>query len=105
MKLPRKLRLFGNNYVIKWDIANNTFDSRYRGRIDERTRVITLPRDLSDSHQATTLLHELLHGCFNHFANKRHDEEIVHKLEGSLWALMADNPAAFHAIIDVAAAK
>jgi len=94
MKLPKKVRVGGHDI----DVAAVVMDKGGWGEYRPADGVIELNAEASPSQQATTLVHEILHVCFQEVGLNLHfkptqEEQIVRSLEPLLYQVIRDNPA------------
>jgi len=66
----------------------------YRARIDHDSQVIWLKESMRPAFAADCLVHEILHGCYQHFgiAERRREEYTVNALAACLCAVLSNNP-------------
>jgi hypothetical protein len=67
----------------------------------DRLDGISLSPAQSNSEMASTLLHEVIHGCFRTYRLRKSrltEERVCELLEGPLLAFIADNPAVVQAL-------
>jgi hypothetical protein len=102
MKLPASARIAGYKCKItRADLIVNG-EGDY-GTFDYNTNEIEIARETdfaSEEQEASTLLHEIIHGVLGIYKIKVPDEEeMVEKLETALIQVLRDNKTLFRAIL------
>jgi hypothetical protein len=94
-ELPTKVRIGGKDYeIIKTNLA---FTDSLQGQISYGELKIRLEESLPEQNGEEVLLHEIIHGVFNHMRIEQ-DEELVEKLGNGLYQVISDNPHIFGGI-------
>ena len=93
MRIPKKIKIPGVTYKVRVQKeVENTFDDQVLlGQINFTTNKIDLREDLNREQLEITLLHELLHGIFNH-CDLDQDEHTINLLANGLHMVLKDNP-------------
>lgn len=96
MKLPASVRIAG----YKCKIARKALDGDF-GTFDYNTNEIEIEESIdSDALEASTLIHEMVHGIIHVYKIKVPDEEsLVEILETALVQVLRDNKTLFRAIL------
>jgi hypothetical protein len=86
------VRIGGKDYdIIKTNLA---FTDSLQGQISYGELKIRLEESLPKQNEEEVLLHEIIHGVFNHMCIEQ-DEELVTKLANGLYQVLKDNPSLF----------
>lgn len=98
MTIPKKIRIAGVDYDIKFEERLNNGVRLAYGHIDYDKATIRIDTDLSEQQgKCQTLLHEILHGIAKHFELEvEGDEDTIDKLAKGLYMVIADNPDMFN---------
>lgn len=102
-KIPNKIRIAGMNYYI--DASQNSEGLRQLHGADENSFIfglnsqkeckIYVAKDLSNEQQQLTLIHEIIHGVFNHYLpsmDGETHEDYVTLIASGLFQIVRDNP-------------
>lgn len=102
MKIPKQLKIGGLVYKIIWQdepiIVEGKGDKAHGGMIDFTHGEITLQSGMSPDYTSLILLHEIIHGIFEHMGvNTAVDDEeaIVNKMANGLHGVLKDNNLTF----------
>jgi len=97
MKIPKKVRIAGHDYKVKWDDKRLSKKSLI-GDINNDFKEIGLCRYYKGSKRARaqselerTLFHEILHGIDCHYDNDSLKEKEVDRLANGLYQVLSDN--------------
>jgi hypothetical protein len=99
MKIPKKVRIGGVDYEVKYEERLNDGSQLAYGHIDFDTMFIRLaPKLQTQQGEHITLLHEIMHGIVHDrgINFKEYDEEtIVNQLAKGFYQMLKDNPDIF----------
>lgn len=96
MKIPEKIRIAGVDYEVKMvDYLNNGVNLAY-GHIDfiKNTISLSATESMSVGQTNITLLHEILHGIFQHYGTAvvlENEETVIDVLAKGLYQVVRDN--------------
>ena len=93
MKIPERVKIGGFVYTVE-QTEHIGCGHDYCGEILYGDLKINL-RPCSQSRMEQTLLHEIVHGIYDHLGYSEHEERKIDMLAGALHALIIDNPEMF----------
>lgn len=98
MKIPKKVRIGGIDYVVQYEERLISDDGKaLAGQIDYSEDIIRLePKVQSTQGMCQTLLHEIMHGIEHHFKMDLTEDEIDNLASG-MYMVVQDNPDMFRA--------
>ena len=98
----KQVKIGGINYQIKLAdepiIIEEKGETEHGGLIDYSNATITLHKHVSPEYLELVLLHEILHGIWEHMGiNETNDEleDIISKLANGLYGVLKDNDLKF----------
>jgi len=102
MKLPKTVKIGGLNFAIKLAdepiVLEEQGEKEHGGLIDYGTTTITLYKGFSDEYLELILLHEIIHGIWEHMtidSSVDEEETVVSKLANGLHQVLKDNKDLF----------
>lgn len=94
--IPQKINVAGIDYQVKEvDTVIIGDSTSYAGSCDYVKSEIQLLTSLSQTKKEQTLVHELLHACFNEAGFNEHDEDLVNRVSIVLYQVLKDNRLSF----------
>ena len=96
MKIPKKIRIAGHDYKIKWD-DKNLPKSHSIGDISNDFKEIRLckhfksKRARAKSEIEETFFHEILHAVDKNYNNNALSEKALNRLSNGLYQVLKDN--------------
>ncbi|MCK4297097.1 MAG: hypothetical protein KAW56_05340 [Candidatus Marinimicrobia bacterium] len=96
MKIPKKIRISGHDYKVKWD-DKKLSKEKLIGDINNDFKEIRLckhyksKRARAQSELERCLFHEILHGIDCHYNNDSLSEKEVDRLSNGLYQVLSDN--------------
>ncbi|WP_370222012.1 ImmA/IrrE family metallo-endopeptidase [Cytobacillus sp.] len=92
--IPNKVTVAGIDYaVIQVDeIDNNPLQM---GQILYQKSLIQIKHGMSENKKEQTLVHELLHACFNESGFEEQDEDMINRVSIVLYQVLKDNKLYF----------
>lgn len=90
-KRPRRARIFGREWEIRWEKAGEDLGPEYNGRSYHEEGVIVVRRRHGSSVEKDTMLHELVH-VVDVFSKVGLKEEQVTQIGNGLFCILEDNP-------------
>jgi Zn-dependent peptidase ImmA (M78 family) len=92
--LPKKVKVAGIDIeVIEVDGINERFN--VLGQIDYCKSTIEIDSKLSESKKEQTLVHEILHACFNESGFEEQDEDMINRVGIVLYQVLKENDLRF----------
>ncbi|MDD9312657.1 ImmA/IrrE family metallo-endopeptidase [Cytobacillus firmus] len=88
--IPSKVKVAGIDYVVNQvgEISNNPFQM---GEIIYQKSLIQIKHGMSEDKKEQTLVHELLHACFNEAGFEDQDEDMINRVGIVLYQVLKDN--------------
>jgi hypothetical protein len=92
--LPERVVIGAVAYRIVLVSESVALSDGYRARIDHEAQVLWIKDSMRPAFAADCLIHEILHGCYQHFGiTERKDEEYtVNAIAACLCAVFVHNP-------------
>lgn len=94
MKLPTTVRIGYRDFAIEdWDTKQAASSSRY-GECDKANAIIRVDTTYGPVKSASTLLHEIMHGCYDivGLTDEDNEERTVTQLSNQMTQVFRDNP-------------
>ena len=94
MKIPKQIKIGGKVYQVEVTDRLTLGSANYSGEIDYMNLVIRVVPSAKGKMESD-LLHEIIHGLYDHLGYTDHDEKKVDELSNALYMLIQDNPGIF----------
>ncbi|MGM0776926.1 MAG: ImmA/IrrE family metallo-endopeptidase [Bacillota bacterium] len=92
--IPDKVKVAGIDYaVIQVDEIDNS--PLQMGQILYQKSLIQIKHGMSEDKKEQTLVHELLHACFNEAGFEEQDEDMINRVSIVLYQVLKDNKLHF----------
>ena len=92
--LPNKIKVAGIDYQIQ-EVEEIDDDPSMMGCCIYQKSTIKIKSNMSDDKKEQTLVHEMLHACFNEAGFDEQDEDVVNRLGIVLYQVLKDNNLSF----------
>ena len=94
MKIPKKIKIGGRTYEVAVTDNLRLGSVNCSGEIDYLALEIRIA-PIAKEKQESTLLHELVHGIYDHLGYSVHNEKKIDELANALYMVIKDNPEMF----------
>lgn len=94
MNIPKKIKIGGKTYKVDVTRHLDLGCANYSGEIDYCGLTIKIFPSAQQRMEAD-LLHEMVHGIYDHLGYANHDEKKVDELAQALYMVIQDNPKMF----------
>ncbi|USK61325.1 ImmA/IrrE family metallo-endopeptidase [Peribacillus asahii] len=92
--LPNKLKVAGIDYQIQ-EVEEIDDDPSMMGCYIYAKSIIKIKSNMSGDKKEQTLVHEMLHACFNEAGFDEQDEDVVNRVGIVLYQVLKDNQLSF----------
>jgi len=92
--LPNKIKVAGIDYQIQ-EVAEIDDDPSMMGSCLYQRTIIKIKSNMSNDKKEQTLIHELLHACFNEAGFNEQDEDVINRVGIVLYQVLKDNQLSF----------
>lgn len=94
MKIPESIKIGGKTYKVEITDKLVFGSADHSAEIMYSDLIIRICPQAQAKMQAD-LMHELVHGIFDHLGYKDHDEKQIDELSNALYMVITDNPEIF----------
>jgi len=92
--IPEKLKVAGIDYQIQ-EVEEIDDDPSMMGSCLYQRTIIKIKSNMSNDKKEQTLIHELLHACFNEAGFNEQDEDVINRVGIVLYQVLKDNQLSF----------
>lgn len=94
MNIPKQIKIGGKKYKVKITRHLDLGVAGYSGEIDYSNLIIRIVPSAKGRMEAD-LLHEIIHGVYDHLGYTNHDEKKIDELAQAIYMVIQDNPKIF----------